>query len=149
MSSEKFVVTEINDRVDMIHAFLIRIKVFVEEQKVPGTEELDLEDLTAHHFLLTDKEKQIPCGTIRLTEDADGQGILGRLCILKEYRSLGLGKLLVNAVERKANELQYKKIRLHGQLYAEKFYTKCGYLKEDLPHFMECGIEHIHMVKFL
>jgi predicted GNAT family N-acyltransferase len=129
----------------------------VEEQSVPVALEYDELDLTADHFLaLLDG---VPAGAGRLVvidsvPDADpGQGtqatgILGRLAVGKAARGMGLGKLVVHAIERRAAQRGLAAVELHAQTHARSFYQQLGYAAYgDL--FSEAGIEHISMRKEL
>ena len=74
---------------------------------------------------------------------------MGRLCLDKEYRGLGLGKRLVQAMEGGARQKGYEKISMHAQKVKIPFYQRCGYQVQDLPEFWEDGILHVHMEKLL
>lgn len=140
-------VFEITTQEDLQKEFDIRIKVFVEEQKVPREEEIDSYDYLGgecYHFLVTtDENKAIGTGRVRL---ADGVGKLQRVAVLKEYRSHGIGRMIIKALENKAKELGASKVKLDGQLQAQGFYEKLGYeVKSGI--FLDAGIEHVLMVK--
>lgn len=137
--------------------FAVRQQVFVDEQSVPEELEYDELDPAADHFLaLLDG---VPAGAGRLVvidsaPDADpGQGtkatgILGRLAVGKAARGMGLGKLLVHAIEQRATERGLAAVELHAQAHARGFYQQLGYAAYgDL--FPEAGIEHISMRKEL
>ena len=64
----------------------IRIKVFVEEQGFK--EEFDELDLICTHLVTFDNDK--PCATVRFYEQ-NSVYYIGRLAVLKEYRSKHLG----------------------------------------------------------
>lgn len=140
-------VFEITTQEDLQKEFDIRIKVFVEEQKVPKEEEIDSYDHLGgecYHFLVTtDENKAIGTGRVRLV---DGVGKLQRVAVLREYRSHGVGRIIIKALENKAIELGASKVKLDGQLQAQVFYEKLGYeVKSGI--FLDAGIEHVLMVK--
>jgi len=140
-------VFEITTQEDLQREFDIRMKVFVEEQKVPKEEEIDAFDHLGgecYHFLVTtDDDKAIGTGRVRLV---DGVGKLQRVAVLEEYRSHGIGRIIIQALEDKARELGAPKVKLDGQLQAQGFYEKLGYkVKSDI--FLDAGIEHVLMVK--
>ena len=117
-------------------AFDIRVKVFMDEQGF--VDEMDETDSFATHFLAFDGEKAV--ATCRVFQK-NGQFILGRFAVLKEYRKQGVGRLLLNAAEQKVKELGGSELILHSQLRAKEFYEKCGYvcfgeieLEENYPH---------------
>ncbi|MGG0655265.1 GNAT family N-acetyltransferase [Rummeliibacillus pycnus] len=140
-------VFEITTQEDLQREFDIRMKVFVEEQKVPQEEEIDSYDHLGgecYHFLVTtDDDKAIGTGRIRLVE---GVGKIQRVAVLEEYRSHGIGRIIIKALEDKAKELGAPKVKLDGQLQAQGFYEKIGYeVKSGI--FLDAGIEHVLMVK--
>ena len=140
-------VFEVTTQEDLQREFDIRLKVFVEEQQVPQEEEIDSYDHLGgecHHFLVTtDENKAIGTGRIRLIE---GVGKIQRVAVLEEYRSHGIGKIIIQALEEKAKELGASKVKLDGQVQAQGFYEKLGYeVKSDI--FLDAGIEHVLMVK--
>lgn len=121
----------------------VRIPVFVEEQGF--VDEIDEIDNTATHFVLFHEEK--PIGTCRVfTQDCGATYVLGRLCVLKEYRGNAYGSDLVSAAERYVQSAGGSSLRLHAQYHAKNFYEKLGYAAygeiED-----EQGCPHVWMKK--
>ncbi len=88
------IVTTSSERED---AFSVRRKVFVEEQGVPLSLELDELDETADHFVVYTENTPIGAGRIR--EIDSGIGKVERVCILPEFRGKHLGKLIMQALE--------------------------------------------------
>lgn len=140
MYEVKIAVSE-NERED---AFTVRKKVFVEEQGVPLTLELDDFDQTASHFVVYDGEKAIAAGRIRGTSEDVGK--VERVCVLKEYRGKHLGNLIMHALEEQAAKTGLSKILLNAQSYAVPFYEKLGYTVTS-PEFMDADIPHRAMEK--
>ncbi|OLS36215.1 GNAT family N-acetyltransferase [Bacillus sp. MRMR6] len=137
-------------RITMEHhlsvAFHIRKEVFVEEQGVALEDEFDEFDTLdgqCEHILVYYGEKAVGTGRIRVV---DGFGKLERICILKQYRKFGLGKVIIKALEEISEQMGVSQVKLHGQTQAEGFYLKLGY-RTSSNIFMEDGIPHILMVK--
>lgn len=114
----------------------IRINVFINEQGFQ--EEFDELDGISNHLVTFDGNK--PCATVRFYEQ-DGIYYIGRLAVLKEYRSKHLGAKIVNEAEKIIKEKGGREIRLHSQVQAMPFYQKQGYVPfgerdfdEDCPH---------------
>lgn len=129
-------------------AFDIRKEVFVEEQGVPLEDEFDEFDTLngqCEHILVYLNEQPVGTGRIRLV---DGFGKLERICILEPFRKLGIGKMIIKALEEIAERIGVSKLKLHGQTQAEGFYIKLGYHTSS-GEFMEDGIPHFLMVKEL
>ncbi|MBN2658333.1 MAG: GNAT family N-acetyltransferase [Spirochaetales bacterium] len=120
----------------------VRYEVFVLGQNVPLELEMDEADSRYNHILALDGEK--PIGTARLTTD----GHIGRVAVLKEYRSRGIGRELILHIEEIAFELGFDQVELGAQLHAIPFYEKLGY-EPFGETYMDAGIEHRHMKKTL
>ncbi len=134
-------------------AFALRLRVFVEEQKVPPEEELDAYDLTATHFLI--RAEPSPegsplgiIGTARLLDYSAGIGKIGRVAVEQEYRGYGVGLKLMQFIEAHARQRGYRRLILDSQVYAIPFYTRLGYLAEG-ETFLDAGIPHRRMTKDL
>lgn len=125
----------------------IREEVFIKEQKVAPEEEFDEYEHTSTHFLAI-SDDGIPCGTARWR--ATEQGIkLERFAVLKEYRKLGMGQYIMQAMLsdiEKAPHVGQQKIYLHAQVTAIEFYKKLGFAPVG-DEFMECNIRHVTMEK--
>ncbi|WKB36014.1 GNAT family N-acetyltransferase [Terrilactibacillus sp. S3-3] len=132
-------ITEDND---LKKAFHIKKKVFVEEQGVPLEDEFDEFDRLkgeCEHILVYYNDHPVGTGRLRVV---DNFGKLERICILEPYRKLGIGKIIIRALEEIAEEKGVSQVKLHGQTQAEGFYKKLGYHTSS-NMFMEDGIPHI------
>ncbi len=126
-------------------ALSIRITVFVDEQGF--VDEVDDTDSFAIHLLAFLDDKAI--ATCRIFPSSnEGEYILGRLCVLKEERGKGVGRLLVKAAEEAARGEGAKALCLHSQEHAKGFYEQIGYAVSSEIEF-EQGQPHIWMKKNL
>ena len=135
MISQRVVVREATWSHDRDSLCKIRLEVFVQEQKVPQSLELDGLDSTAVHFLALIDNK--PVGTSRLLPS----GQIGRMAVLIPYRNQGIGGKLLYATIARALELDYPKIFLHAQLSAADFYLRHNFQAYGDP-FEEAEILH-------
>ena len=131
--------------------FALRIKVFVEEQKVPIELELDEKDNSENtvHIGFFDNNKLI--GVARLI-DLDKDVIhIGRVVIDKEYRGQGIGRELIIGCENIAQQILKRKtiIELSAQIQAENFYKSLGYNRINDKIYLDAGIEHVDMRKVI
>ena len=129
---------------DRKRAFALRKEVFVKEQGVPLSLELDEHDETAVHFLVNNGENSI--ATARLREVEPKVGKVERVCVLTNYRGKRLGVLIMEAVEQYAKDAAFKTLKLNAQSYAVPFYEKLDYTVTS-PEFMDAGIPHRAMEK--
>ncbi|ARS51634.1 GNAT family N-acetyltransferase [Kushneria konosiri] len=116
----------------------IRRLVFIQEQSVDESEELDALDAVCTHFLIVDG--QIPCGTARLLPD----GHIGRVAILTTHRGLGLGARLMHHVIEHARAKHFTECALSAQTHATGFYEQLGFVAHGAV-YMDAGIPHRDM----
>lgn len=131
---------------DFFSCMLIRSRVFMIEQNVDISLELDEDDKTCTHYCLYD-DNGTAIGTCRILDHGD-TAHLGRVAILKKYRQKGCGAFMISEVEKSCKMLGYKKVELGAQLHALPFYEKQGYHAYG-EIFMDADIEHRMMVKEL
>lgn len=86
-----------------------------------------------------------PIATGRLFESGS-HFRLGRIGVLKRYRSRGLGRFRMERLLEKAEEEGVEKLYIDSQVRAVGFYRKFGF-KEYGDIFDDEGIEHVSMVK--
>ena len=123
--------------------YALREEVFVREQGF--REEFDDVDVTAHHLLVT--EQGAPVAAARIFPDEAGYHV-GRICVRKDRRGEGLGRLLLAEAERFCRELGGKRLALGAQLRAAGFYEACGFRRVG-EEFLYEYCPHIMMVKDL
>lgn len=121
----------------------IRHAVFIIEQNVPEELEWDDQDASAFHLLATTDNAE-SVGTVRLLKT----GKIGRMAVLKKYRSQGAGKMLMDAVLNLAEKNNFPSVFLHSQVSAVTFYEAFGFtiISEE---YEEAGIPHRKMKKSL
>jgi predicted GNAT family N-acyltransferase len=118
----------------------IREAVFIAEQCVPPELEWDADDDSAVHFLAMEGDYAI--GTARLL----GDGQIGRVSVLKDWRGLKVGDALMQAVIVEAQNRDLKQQMLSAQVQATPFYERLGF-KVVSEEFLEAGIPHVDMVR--
>ncbi|WP_094229010.1 GNAT family N-acetyltransferase [Methanolobus psychrotolerans] len=128
---------------DFGDAYHIHKNVFVIEQNIDEECEIDEYDAIALHLVVYDNE--VPVATGRLFEHHDSF-VIGRICVIKEYRNIRLGSLLMEMLIEEAITRKAKELYLSSQVYATGFYKKFGF-SEYGDIYREAGIEHIAMVR--
>lgn len=141
--SVNIIVAETDQEMD--DAYHVRMKVFVEEQKVPPEEEIDEHEKTSIHFIGYEAGKPAAASRLRFTDE---YGKLERICVLKEHRGKHYGQQIIKAMEEKVIAKGYKKAKLNAQTHAEGFYGHLGYHTVS-GEFMDAGIPHVTMIKEL
>ena len=147
-TKNRYQIIPITTMIQLQQAHKIRIRVFVDEQHAPREGEIDAKDPTCTHWLAIDTTTTpfTPLGTIRLVPIDAKECALGRLCLDKPARGLGIGRLLVETMLQSAKEKRYTKVSMHAQTDKMGFYLKCGFIHlVELGDFMEDGIPHVYM----
>ena len=125
----------------------IRNRVFTIEKRVPQKIEVDQYDClnkSCTHFLVKHQKDDI--GTVRCLYTANGNIQIQRFCFLKEYRGLGLGKIVIEYIEDYCKTQGIKIIEMDAKYEVSDFYEKCGYEKVS-GVFIEANIPHVKMMK--
>jgi predicted GNAT family N-acyltransferase len=123
----------------------VRFAVFVEEQGVPESLEVDDHEDTATHFVAYDGD--VPVGAARLRGYEPSTGKVERVAVVEPRRGEGWGDSLMDELEATARE-RYDELYLHAQHWAAGFYERRGYEQEG-EEFEEAGIPHVAMRKSL
>ena len=124
-------------------ASAIRTTVFVDEQRVPAALELDEWDARSRHALARDGAGRA-VGTGRLLPD----GHIGRMAVLAEARSLGIGSALLRALMNEARRTGHSTVELSAQTHARAFYERHGFAAYG-PEYDDAGIAHVAMRRAL
>ena len=127
---------------DLATCFELRRVVFIEEQGVPVSEEVDELDPICLHLLASDGA--VPVGTARIYI-ADNIAKIGRVCVLKSHRGTGLGAALIRAA-LEVSKGKAKTAKLGAQLHALGFYEALGFTATG-PVYDDAGIDHRDMVR--
>lgn len=144
------VIIAVNSDQQLEKCLEIRKEVFVEEQKVPIDLEIDEYDVIspdATHVLV--EMEGTAAATGRITYYKDNSAKMQRIAVRKSFRSQGLGRILLLAMEERARELGLSKAVLDAQCQAEDFYAKLGYETISTEPFYDAGILHVRMEKSL
>ncbi len=121
-----------------------RAKVFMFEQKIWYLD-MDNVDYNAKHLFL-EENGEVVAYLRAFKGETDGEMHIGRVLSVEHNKGLG-SSLMNNALEYfKANDTQ--SVVLNSQIPAVRFYQKLGFntIGEE---FIEAGIPHIKMVKYL
>ncbi|MFC7077844.1 GNAT family N-acetyltransferase [Haloarcula halophila] len=124
----------------------VRRSVFIDEQGVSESEEMDDKDGAATHLLLSDGDRPVATARYRFVDETTVK--IERVAVLSQYRGEGLGIRIMEAAEAAARDDGAMEAVLHGQRRVEEFYTGIGYeIVSD--EFEEAGIPHVEMRKEL
>ena len=121
----------------------IRKQVFIREQGVPVSIEIDEWEADSLHFSLSLQNKLI--GTARMRFGGEYLKF-ERIAILKAFRGKGMGKTLMKGMVAYAQNFHSQCILvMHAQAQVLSFYEKLGWKRQGSV-FLEADIEHYRMV---
>lgn len=141
-------ITKVDSVAQLAQCLEIRNQVFVEEQKVPQeleNDEYDASPDACDHILLT--YNGVPAGTGRWIAYNQQTAKIQRVAVLSEFRGKGLGKVLLEGLEKHAILAGYTWCILDSQCHAESFYSQLGYSTVSEQPFEDAGIMHVRMQK--
>ena len=114
-------------------ALALRVKVFVDEQKVPSDEEVDHYDalpessVGALHVLTSGDNQALGTGRLIYAKDPKEPAKIGRVAVSRSARGLGVGRAVMERLHLEAKKRGVMVIELGAQLHAIPFYEKLGY----------------------
>lgn len=121
----------------------VRFAVFVDEQGIDPSIELDEHDVLAVHAVAYDGEGRA-IATGRLLPDSR----IGRMAVLARARNRGVGAAILRTLVAIAASRGDREIVLHAQRSAERFYAREGFEARG-GEYVEAGIAHVTMVRSL
>jgi predicted GNAT family N-acyltransferase len=130
---------------EMAAVLEIRHDVFCTEQGVPEHEELDGRDGEATHLVAVSADEVL--ATCRLL--FVGPTVqFSRLAVRPGARRHGIASALLDLADDETRAAGARRLVLHAQTYARALYEAAGYEPRGRI-FMEAGIEHIAMEKYV
>ncbi|MCZ2471698.1 GNAT family N-acetyltransferase [Aquirufa ecclesiirivi] len=127
--------------------FQLRFKVLREPwNQALGTEHLS-DDPTAIHVFAIENNQVL--GVARMHESSPQQGQVRCVAVASSHQGRGIGKLLMNFLEQKATENNWKEIILEARENAVPFYSNLGYVIEKESYLLFGEIQHYTMKKVL
>ncbi|WP_047540279.1 GNAT family N-acetyltransferase [Methylotenera versatilis] len=116
----------------------VRTSVFIEEQFVVPEFEWDEIDSSAVHLLAMHENQAIGC--LRIIHYAK----IGRMAVLKPWRGLGVGKMLLSEAIIICALYGSKQIDLSAQTHAIHFYQQAGF-QVISDEYTDVQIPHVDM----
>ena len=130
---------------ELAAAIELRHQVFCVEQGVPKREELDGRDHEAMHLVAVSRTDVL--ATCRLL--FVGPTVqFSRLAVRADARRRGIASALLERADEETRAAGARRLVLHAQTYARSLYEAAGYEPRGRI-FMEAGIEHIAMEKYV
>lgn len=128
---------------ELLEIMKARVRVFVVEQNC-AYQEVDDKDDTARHLYFKANNRLIAYARITLTGNPETISF-GRVLVVKEYRSLHLGRKIVEETITEINKHSPNRtIKISAQEYLRDMYSSLGF-KATSETYLEDGIPHIEM----
>jgi predicted GNAT family N-acyltransferase len=136
---------EITDPASLQDCFTLRREVFVGEQSIPETLEMDGQDFEARHFAVKEDGKVIATCRVRRMGSA---AKIERMAVQKGHRRQGLGRELMRYVLQQMASSDVQLLKLSSQADAVPFYEQLNFRKRG-PEYIEAGLPHYDMAREL
>jgi N-acetylglutamate synthase-like GNAT family acetyltransferase len=112
--------------------YALRYRVLREPGGHPkGTEKDDYEPIS-DHFMAVNETGEI-VGAVKLYEKAPGVGHLSHLVVAPEYQHKGIGRMLLEFVEKRAREKGFTTLGAMSRVTATAYFEKNGFRIAELP----------------
>ena len=125
----------------------VRKAVFIQEQGIAPDIEMDGQDVTALHALVTNRLDQ-PVATGRLVTLSPGVARIGRMAVHRALRGSSLGRQMLAALVQAAADRGDRQVVLNAQTSAQPFYERAGF-EVSGPRYEEAGLQHVPMQRLL
>lgn len=141
-----FTVKEAQNKNDIERILQLRYKVL----RAPWNQPIDtatdaIEDKCINAYIEDKNGDVIACGRLQENENKIGQ--IRFMAVSDAYQGKGLGKLIVQHLEKRGNDLQLKSIELQARENAVNFYKSCGYSVKEKSFLLWGIIQHYLMEK--
>ena len=97
-----------------------------------GTEKDDYEPIS-EHFMAVDTDTNQVWGVIKLFEKAPGVGNFSHLAVDPDHQHKGIGKMLLEAVEKRARERGFQTLGTMSRVTATAYFERRGYHIRGIP----------------
>ena len=129
-------------REDFKAYYALRYKVLSEPSGHPkGTEKDDYEPISEHFSAMDDRTGEI-LGVIKMFERSPGVASFSHLAVAPDHQNRGIGKLLLRAVEKRAQERGFKTLGAMSRVTATAYFEKQGYRVTEIPA-PHLGMTHV------
>jgi len=128
--------------------FDLRYEILRKPWNQPYTSTKDeWEDQSIHVLILDENNDAIACGRLQINSKTEGQ--IRSMAVRTDLQGKGLGKKIINFIEKRAQELKLKIILLDARINAVKFYESCGYKVVGESYLLFGIIPHFKMEKVI
>jgi predicted GNAT family N-acyltransferase len=112
-----------------------------------GSEIDDIEDQCFHLMAVDDDSEVIAVARLQFNSDTEAQ--IRYMAVAEPYQSQGIGRRLIETMEKHATASACKKIVLDAREPAVGFYQRLGYCIDEKSYLLFEQIQHFRMSKAL
>lgn len=143
-----FIVKEATNKKDVECIIQLRFEIL----RKPWNQSIEtasdaIEDKCVNAFIEDANGQVIACGRLQENENKTGQ--IRFMAVSDHYQGKGLGKLIVNYLEKRGQELNLNVIELQARENALEFYKRSGYTIKEKTFLLWGIIQHYLMEKKL
>jgi N-acetylglutamate synthase-like GNAT family acetyltransferase len=103
------------------------------------------EDQSIHVLMLDENNDAVACGRLQINSKTEGQ--IRSMAVRTDLQGKGLGKKIIEYIEKRARELNLENIILDARINAVKFYEGRGYRVIGESYLLFGIIQHFKMEK--
>lgn len=146
--SPAFQVIQPTTKKDFSRYYAFRWKMLREPwQQPPGSEIDELESQSIHRMILDSAGEIVAVGRLHKTAQHEAQ--IRYMAVSNNCQGKGLGRLMIDALEREAARHGVNQILLNARELAVDFYLRLGYRHIEKSHLLYGEIQHYLMHKAL
>jgi N-acetylglutamate synthase-like GNAT family acetyltransferase len=124
----------------------LRYTILREPWNQPASTATDeLEEKSINAYISDNNGNVIACGRLQENENKIGQ--IRFMAVDGSFQGKGLGKLIVDYLEKRGKDLELRSIELQARENAVKFYESCGYKIKEKSFLLWGQIQHYLMEK--
>ncbi len=120
----------------------LRYKVLREPWGHPKGTEKDDYEVISEHFMAVDEKTGEVLTVIKLYEKTPGVGHISHMAVSSAHQHKGIGRFMVEAVEKRARERGFKILGAMLRVTATAFFEKHGYHIARIPS-IQLGTTHL------
>ena len=105
----------------------------------------EIEDECFHVMICDESNNCIGVGRLQFNTEKEAQ--IRYMAVAKEVERQGLGRIIIDALEKKAKEKNITSIILDAREPAVGFYEKLGYVTKEKTYLLFDSIQHYRMEK--
>jgi N-acetylglutamate synthase-like GNAT family acetyltransferase len=128
--------------------YALRFSVLREPWNQPHGSEVLADEASAIHVMAIDESGKV-LGVARMHESAKSQGQVRCVAVATDQQGKGIGKLIMNYLEKVAMEKGWQEIVLEARENAVPFYESLGYSITEKSYLLFGEIQHYRMQKSL